>query len=1364
MDIFSAGCVIAEVFTETPIFNLSQLFKYRKGEYDPSIGYLNNIHDVDVRDMVIHMIQLQPESRYSADEYLNFWRRRAFPEYFYTFLYQYMGSITDPSGGRAAVDPESISFGEADERIYKVYHDFDKIAYALGHKDGSQKWASASALIHASSQQLPVQIDVTRGSLDITISQTQADEDGSLLFLTLVVSSLRHTARANARIRACDLMLVFAERVTDEAKFDRILPYIVNLLNDSNDGVKIAALRSLTRLLASIRTVSLVNAYAFPEYIKPRLQQFTGGPGPRVSSVARATYASCLASLALSSVKIVDAVQAMHVNVSIFSEDTFTEGGRATSLAYENSFDQAKADLLDIFETQTKALLTDRQSSVRRALLGSVPSLCVFFGNARAGDVILSHLNTYLNDKDWLLKCTFFRTMVGVATFVGGASFEDFVLPLMLQSLIDPEEYVTREVLSALADIAKLGLFKKTKMLEMLDLSGRYMIHPNPWIREAAVHYTVASLEYLSPADRHCLVTPVLEQYLRLPILDYSGSSLLDALRAPLNRAKFELALLWATKAKSSTFWMPKSHQQGFLSTPPRLSLKTNPSQESKKKLLGSSVLTEEDEQWLRKFREIGLQRDDEFKIVALKEHILRVAPLHTALRHTEVSPGLDIVLPLKDLHITPQTVFFEPEAVESRRQTQNQSSQESGRKPSVNDISHHTITDALLDASTTEADSVERSKLSKSVSGQETERPSLYHLITPTHGEASDGLISPRSTAPMSEASVAQEANRPVNKRATESDAVTKVLTEQDELITGRIDPKSDKLPPPRKTSDLKRPGTTYLLQSQELPKTSAKAATSAANAVGTLEGPLRRHVPSANERWVQTSKILKATHASSPGIIHSYTGNDPAVTKLLGSLASTSYPLDVLEFGPVVTPATQRPAHSKVGGLESNHTWRPRCVLTAVFGEHTGPINRVLASADHAFFVTGSDDGTVKVWDTLRLERNLTTRSRCTFVHCREARVTALSFVEHTHTFISAASDGSIKVVKVDYSRIGDTPRYGRPRQLREYQLSEGEYAVWLDHAKIESASLLLAATNLSRILAIDLKKMTVLYALDNPLHHGCPTCFCVDHNQGWLVVGSSQGLLDLWDLRFRLRLKAWALAGRTPIRRILVSPFHPGERKVLLTGGTTHADITVWDLENGGCCEIFRAGISRGSDKDGVKAHRFDGNDANAEEEVLDRVVTNYESDVSKGLTSGTGIPAIAIGLLDPLDKSGQKRNGMLVTGGPDHKVRLWNYRSPSDSLVIAGLQAQEPQPRYVSLSPTTSLTLHTERLLPPNAVDKDLGSRSRRSGDRQPRNSIINQEQLALLKSHLDDITDVCLLESPVPMTVSVDRLGCIYIFQ
>ena len=251
MDIFSVGCVIAELFLEAPIFSLSQLFKYRKGEYDPQFSQCDKIEDKEVREMVMHMIQVDPESRYSADEYLYFWRRKAFPEYFYSFLHQYMGLITDPSSGRAPVMPETTNFGEADDRIDRIYYDFDKISYFLGYEN-VQAAKTSNVLGAFVDNVLPVLIDIpSNRHLAKSLGRRSVD-DGTLIFLTLVVSSLRNTARATARLRACDLMLAFGEKITDEAKLDRVLPYLVVLLNDRADIVKVTALRTITQLVCVI--------------------------------------------------------------------------------------------------------------------------------------------------------------------------------------------------------------------------------------------------------------------------------------------------------------------------------------------------------------------------------------------------------------------------------------------------------------------------------------------------------------------------------------------------------------------------------------------------------------------------------------------------------------------------------------------------------------------------------------------------------------------------------------------------------------------------------------------------------------------------------------------------------------------------------------------------------------------------------------------------------------------------------------------------------------------------------------------------------------------------------------------------------
>ena len=61
------------------------------------------------------------------------------------------------------------------------------------------------------------------------------------------------------------------------------------------------------------------------------------------------------------------------------------------------------------------SLLTDSENIVRRSLVeNGLARLCVFFGRQKANDVVLSHLITFLNDKnDWQLRAAFYSGIAG---------------------------------------------------------------------------------------------------------------------------------------------------------------------------------------------------------------------------------------------------------------------------------------------------------------------------------------------------------------------------------------------------------------------------------------------------------------------------------------------------------------------------------------------------------------------------------------------------------------------------------------------------------------------------------------------------------------------------------------------------------------------------------------------------------------------------------------------------------------------------------------------------------------------------------------------------------------------------------------
>lgn len=1358
MDVFSAGCVIAEMFLECPIFNLSQMYKYRKEEYDPVAAHLSRISDPDVREMVAHMIQLVPDTRYSAEQYLEFWRKKVFPDYFYSFLHQYMGLITDPSSGRQPISGASANLGEADERIDRIFYDFDKISYFLGHENEKRVPPKTLAKTSTGLDFFPVHLNIPNNEHQASVLGRKPADDGTLIFLALIVSSIRNTARATAKIRACDILLAFSERLTDEAKLDRVLPYLVAMLTDKVDIVKVAAIRSVTQLMALVTVVSPVNAHVFPEYILPRMQPFLLGSLPEPNPLIRATYAACLGSLATSASRFLDMVATLRADGSLPTAESEMEDGATVDARIVNSFDNSREHLIEILGGHTKALITDTDSAVRRAFLGSVPELCMFFGTADSNDILLSHLNTYLNDRNWMLKCAFFETIVGVATFLGGTSLEEFILPLMVQALTDPEEHVVKSVLFSLASMAELGLFQRSKIWELVDVVGRFTMHPNIWIREAAAMFLSSSTIFLSTADTQCIIYPLIKPYLKTAIKEFSEITLLDNLKKPFSRALLDLSVTWAIKVDRGIFWKPVHQLRTFSFDSNNLVIPTISGKDLGHHALHKVPRNEEDEQWLAKLKNMGLTADDDFKLLCLREYIWRIA-MSRARQLAPPTSYLNNVINLRNLGITPQTVLFDELKMEPLHRTNTDNSD---RVP-------HTIADALLDASMTIDDTVARRR--RSAMNNHKARMHSQGGYSPIINGRNRSSLSPSpalSSSPKDTGS--PDTDLDVRRRSSlripmpsrrESDDDGAPLVEPSSSVGSRD-----------LARGIRHKGSAINLMSRtETMKSVPETGTTSANVFGRVEGPF------PNQAGGQSSLVMAREGEKNQDQIryrgaHTYTGNDPSILKMLDAMYIDNYPTDVAEFGPMIAPSTRRKTINKGSSQAPDRPWKPEGGLVATFAEHTGPLHHIAVAPDHLFFLTGGDDGCVKVWDTGRLERNIAHRSRQTHRHAPEAKITALCFVEHTHTFISCASDGSINVVRVDCVQSAGTVRYSKLKILREYQLPNGEMAVWADHFKIETSSALLVATNRSRVLAIDLRareSMSTLYTLENPVHHGTPTCFVVDRKRHWMLLGTSHGVLDLWDLRFKVRLKAWGVPGATAIYRMSLHPTKGRGRWVCVAGGSGQGEVTVWDVEKVQCREVYRAGGSR----EGPKGYDPWMVDEDKPEGMLGRFATALEPSGSSSLDRG--VRAMIVGTDahdDPSTGNRDTRNsyGFIITGGSDKKIRFWDVNKIDNSMVVSGLDVEEPKPAYTAAHPTASLTLNTERFPRPGPTAPNAGASSRStnasktSSGRPPRSTVISLQQQQLLKSHLDSILDIALLESPYGMVVSVDRSGVIFVFQ
>lgn len=267
-----------------------------------------------------------------------------------------------------------------------------------------------------------------------------------------------------------------------------------------------------------------------------------------------------------------------------------------------------------------------------------------------------------------------------------------------------------------------------------------------------------------------------------------------------------------------------------------------------------------------------------------------------------------------------------------------------------------------------------------------------------------------------------------------------------------------------------------------------------------------------------------------------------------------------------------------------------------------------------------------------------------------------------------------------------------------------------------------------------------MRVLQTMENPPHYGPITCLCIDRKRSWIVVGTSTGVLTLWDHRFGLLLKSWhvgiASTGRSV--RIYQCVVHPSKgrgkwvmvtmeaskRMNTTTTTTTPTNLVeVWDIEKSVLVETFvsRAGPASpaedpheitGVDADTSPAAAIAGLVRSRQAEAGDtsdkkRIRYNKEDQTLPLSPPSPDVRAMVVGLdfgghslvhRSNVDigegdignpnnsRASARAGGFMVTGSEDRRIRLWDLGRLERTVVLSGLESESDKPsfRYVYVS--------------------------------------------------------------------------------
>lgn len=72
----------------------------------------------------------------------------------------------------------------------------------------------------------------------------------ALALLSLICANLRNCVRPASIVRALDIMLALLRYLSDETKLDRLIPYVVTVLQDDMAFIRAAAVKTLTQTVS----------------------------------------------------------------------------------------------------------------------------------------------------------------------------------------------------------------------------------------------------------------------------------------------------------------------------------------------------------------------------------------------------------------------------------------------------------------------------------------------------------------------------------------------------------------------------------------------------------------------------------------------------------------------------------------------------------------------------------------------------------------------------------------------------------------------------------------------------------------------------------------------------------------------------------------------------------------------------------------------------------------------------------------------------------------------------------------------------------------------------------------------------------
>ena len=393
-----------------------------------------------------------------------------------------------------------------------------------------------------------------------------------------------------------------------------------------------------------------------------------------------------------------------------------------------------------------------------------------------------------------------------------------------------------------------------------------------------------------------------------------------------------------------------------------------------------------------------------------------------------------------------------------------------------------------------------------------------------------------------------------------------TKFINEEEQSSTNfdsSMTPNQEQWKENSVTSTIKSPGVMNVHGSLILTNKPVALTTSNLRNVYVQLEPNKTHNTFHN-KIPNTTEDVKDISISEYAVTNSYDGDIASVKTYLNNLNISPGISDYREFG-----------------LITNNVKSTSVSLTRLKGNVIRPLAKnirtmiisISASTGrkNPFIVSGTLQGTISVFSMNSILSGHAYEPE-TFLNL-DSTLTSLVMLKHFDTFIATTSDGFIRLFRIyQNDDLHDREQSVVIKNIRKYNINAKsnkephqeemeEHAIQIQECINEDNATVFFLTNHSRVISLDIRKMDGIQYIDFPVSHGGITSFCVSKENCVLIVGTSKGIINVWDIRLKTLVNSWAFDDHKMIKEIHLMP-SIGKNAIIVVGGSSEGAISLWN----------------------------------------------------------------------------------------------------------------------------------------------------------------------------------------------------------